>query len=187
MDTCWARLPNFLNHSGQDCQLAFPYLHQSETIWVVRVTSRGIYILTTGPLKYTNTKATLNGPFIFGISSSGGATGQQKKDRKCDGIRKISLPPGLIVAAVAASHAYFFPVPKPGMSRASNFRYLTQKMTLKRTQRRARLRLPEQNYSRSFYCWRTSTGSIGRAGVGLLRLQRRARAAVHGPCRPLQS
>ena len=33
-----------------------------------------IYILTTAPLEYTNTKTTQNGPFIFGISSSGGAT-----------------------------------------------------------------------------------------------------------------
>ena len=41
---------------------------------MVRATSRGIYDLTTAPLEYTNTKTTQNGPFIFGISPSGGAT-----------------------------------------------------------------------------------------------------------------
>ena len=40
---------------------------------MVRATSRGVYVLTTAPLVYTNTKTTQNGPSIFGISPSGGA------------------------------------------------------------------------------------------------------------------
>ena len=46
-----------------------PRPHPQETIWVVRATSRGIYVLTTAPLEYKNIKSTQNGLFIFCISS----------------------------------------------------------------------------------------------------------------------
>ena len=43
-------------------------------MWVVRATSRGICILTTAPLEYTNTKTTKVRYFKFAVSSSGGSS-----------------------------------------------------------------------------------------------------------------
>ena len=45
-------------HNFRETQNFLPRPHPRETMWVVRATSRGIYVPTTAPLEYTNTKTT---------------------------------------------------------------------------------------------------------------------------------
>ena len=51
-------------HNFRETQNFRPGPHPQETIWVVRATSRGIYVLTTAPLEYTNTKPPKTDPLF---------------------------------------------------------------------------------------------------------------------------
>ena len=77
-------------------------------MWVVRATSRGIYVLTTAPLEYTNTKMTQN-PGIPG-----------KHHSRLAAMPSPSVAPKLHPAALSPADVTLFPTTtSPGAAEGS--------------------------------------------------------------------